>query len=274
MKPMVKPDEVTLFNDYILLYIGSILSIYHDAEDVLKRLDYYFNLKPGSLGYPDIYLEVKLQKIKMHNVVWAWIFISERYVHESVKNVKKYLAQNLGGWWKFSGVPFSIGYLQELSESSVLEHFMESYYRSWIRILGWMVEIGRIYINTEVILLSSQLVLLQEGHFDTVFQIFAYLRQKYNSRLGFDTTHPYIDMSYFREFDWKQLYGDAMEEITPNTSEPMGKEVDLQIYVDSDHTGDKFTRLSRTGFIIFINTALIRCLYKKQPTIQTSFYGD
>ena len=37
----------------------------------------------------------------------------------------------------------------------------------------------------------------------------AYLKQKHNSRLVFDPTYPKIDESFFKDFDWKDFYGDA-----------------------------------------------------------------
>ncbi len=54
---------------------------------------------------------------------------------------------------------------------------------------------------------------------------------------------------------------------------PLGKEVDIRMMVDSDHAGDKQTRRSRTGFLIYCNMALIIWLYKRQPTIETSVFG-
>jgi hypothetical protein len=43
--------------------------------------------------------------------------------------------------------------------------------------------------------------------------------------------------------------------------------------VDSDHAGEKRTRRSRTGFLIYCNMALIIWLSKRQPTIETSVFG-
>ncbi|EJK60248.1 hypothetical protein THAOC_19435 [Thalassiosira oceanica] len=45
------------------------------------------------------------------------------------------------------------------------------------------------------------------------------------------------------------------------------------MYVDSDHAGEKKTRRSRTGFFIFLNSALIQWLSRRQPTIETSVFG-
>jgi hypothetical protein len=55
---------------------------------------------------------------------------------------------------------------------------------------------------------------------------------------------------------------------------PLGCKVDLRMMVDADHAGDKKTRQSRTEFLIFVNTALIDWLSKKQPTIETSVFGS
>ena len=61
--------------------------------------------------------------------------------------------------------------------------------------------------------------------------------------------------------------------IPPNAPDPRGKSVYLHMWVDSDHAGDKVTRRSRAGYFIFLNTALINWLSKKQATIQGSVFG-
>ena len=61
--------------------------------------------------------------------------------------------------------------------------------------------------------------------------------------------------------------------IPPNAPDPRGKSVDVRMWVDSDHARDKTTRQSRTGYFIFMNTALIDWLSKKQATIESSVFG-
>ncbi len=63
------------------------------------------------------------------------------------------------------------------------------------------------------------------------------------------------------------------EAIPPVMPPPLGKDVDLRMMVDSDHAGDKRTRRSRTGFIIFCNLAPVIWLSKQQGTIETSVSG-
>jgi len=55
--------------------------------------------------------------------------------------------------------------------------------------------------------------------------------------------------------------------------EPLGKDLDVRMFCDSDHAGEKRTRRSHTGFLIFCNMALIDLISKKQARIETSVFG-
>jgi hypothetical protein len=82
-----------------------------------------------------------------------------------------------------------------------------SFYQTQIGVLRWCVELGRVDIITEVLELSSYLAMPREGHLEAVFHLFNYLEKKHNARVVFDPTYPMIDMSDFKECDWKQFYG-------------------------------------------------------------------
>ena len=47
----------------------------------------------------------------------------------------------------------------------------------------------------------------------------------------------------------------------------------MRIFVDSEHVGDKLTRQSRTGYIIFLNNDPIAWLSNKQASIENSVFG-
>ena len=120
-----------------------------------------------------------------------------------------------------------------------------------------MVELGRVDIAAEISLLSSHLAYPREGHLDAALQVMAYFKQKHNSHLIFDPTYPNIDMSSFLTYDWTEFYWDVQEAIPHDMPEPLGKDIDVCMFCDSDYTGEKRTRHSRTGFLIFFNMALI-----------------
>ncbi len=139
--------------------------------------------------------------------------------------------------------------------------------------MRWMVELGRVDIAVEVSMLSSYLAYPREGHLEAAIHVMGYLRLKHNIRLIFNPTYPDIDLDYFPSFDWTEFYGDVTEAILTDMPQPLGKEVDIQMMVDSDHAGDKQTQHSCTGFLIYCNMALIIWLSKRQPTIEMSVFS-
>jgi hypothetical protein len=69
------------------------------------------------------------------------------------------------------------------------------------------------------------------------------------------------------------MYSDVNEMIPSDAPIPRGKEVDLRLFVDSDHAGEQFTRRSRTGFVIYLDMAPIVWFSKRQPTVESSVFG-
>lgn len=70
------------------------------------------------------------------------------------------------------------------------------------------------------------------------------------------------------------FYGDVKEAMPPNAPKPLGKEVELRMFVDLDYAGDKTTRRSRTSFMIYMNMTLINWINKKQPTAESAVFGS
>ena len=89
----------------------------------------------------------------------------------------------------------------------------------------------------------------------------------------FDPAYPSIDKTNFQEHEWKRLYRDVNEAIPSNCPKPLGREVDLRMFMDSYHATDETTRRSRTGYFIYVNLTLVKWLSKKQATIETSVFG-
>ena len=274
-KHEIRPSDNHKYYSYMLLYVDDALCIHHDGKSALEGLDRYFQMKEGSIGDPDLYLGAKLRKVTLPNGVQAWSTSPSKYIQEAVKNVEEHLHNECGGrkLAKRATAPFPRDYAPELDMSPVLDSKRANYYQSLMGVLQWMVEIGRVDMVTEVSMMASQLAMPREEHLECLFHMFAYLKIKHNSRMVFDPTYPDIDKSQFKECDWKPFYSSAKEAVPGNAPEPRGKDVDLRLFVDSDHAGDTVTRRSRTGFFIFMNMALVSWYSKKQSTIETSVFG-
>ena len=277
LKPDVHPDGEAYYR-YILAYIDDILSIGVDATKELDKLDYYFKMKSGSVGDPDNYLGNKLKKTVLPNGVEAWGLSSSKYVQEAIANVERYLEANpsMGKTLKQKQVksPWPSGYEAELDTSEELNGKDATFYQHLVGVCHWIVELGRVDVITEVSILASYLCNPRDGHMDAALHLYSYLKAHHNARLVLDPSYPEdLDQFDFIKRNWEHFYGDVKEDLPPDMPKPLGKEVDLRLWVDSSHANDKSNRRSRTGFFIYLNSALIQWLSKKQPTIETSVFG-
>ena len=92
------------------------------------------------------------------------------------------------------------------------------------------------------------------GELDEVVNVMAHVGERYDSRLVYDPLNPGMDHNIFKECDWSEFYGDAKEAIPVNVTKPQDKEVDIEMFVDGDHAGDKESCRSRTSFFIHKHT--------------------
>ncbi|CAJ1959784.1 unnamed protein product [Cylindrotheca closterium] len=265
--PMTRPD-------YGFEYVDNILMIHHDAMGALKKIDKAFMLKPDSVGDPDIYLGAKFRTTTLKNGVIAYSSSPSKYVQENVRLVSNYLEEHHGTRLKKGSrarSPLPNNYCPELDMTEELEGEEASYFQSLVGILRLMVELGRIEIITEVSMLASHLALPRRGHLESIFHMFAYLKAHHNATIVMDPSYPQIDHSVFKTCNWSDMYPGATEPIPPNTSEPQGKSIDVILYADSDLAGDNITR--RSGYMIYVNNALVIAHSKKQAWIETSVFG-
>ena len=269
------PDTGEPYYRYVLLYVDDILCCGIKATEELEALDYYFQMKPGSIGDPDIYLGNKLKPTIMENGVIAWGLSSSKYVKEAIANVERYLATNtIGKGLKKVRTPWPAGYEAELDSSEELDGELLTFYQHLIGVLHWIVELGRVDLITEVSVLAGYLASPRDGHMDAALHVYSFLKDKYNARLVLDPSYPDdIDEDNFLRRDWDGYYGDVQEEMPPDMPKPLGKDVDVRLFVDASHANDKVNRRSRTGYFVFLNKALIQWCSKKQPTVETSVFG-
>jgi hypothetical protein len=108
-----------------------------------------------------------------------------------------------------------------------------------------------------------------------VYHIFLYLSKHAKSRLVFDDATPMVDESIFLgDTDWRDFYGDVVEEDPRAMPEPLGKSVQISCFVDANHAGNVVTRRSHTGILIYVQNAPIIWYSKKQNTVEASTFGS
>jgi len=72
-----------------------------------------------------------------------------------------------------------------------------------------------------------------------------------------------------------RIFEDRIEaqDLHGNAPKPRGRYVTTHCFVDANHAGDKKTRKSVTGILIFVNSAPITFYSKKQNTVEASTFG-
>ena len=125
-------------------------------------------------------------------------------------------------------------------------------------------------------MLSSSLALPHEGHLEQVYHIFGYLKKYHNTEMVFDPSDPVVDPTSFVMQDWSntEFDHDNKEEIPQDMPESRGMGFVIRAYVDADHAGDCITRRSRTGFLVYLNSAPAYWCSKKQGSCETSTFGS
>ena len=106
-----------------------------------------------------------------------------------------------------------------------------------------------------------------------------YLDIHYDNVITFDPQELHISPELHQDALEKgrvlhSLYPDANDEVPPNAPEPRGKAVQINCFVDSDHAGDRITRRSHTGIIMYINKSPISWFTKRQNTVESSTFGS
>ena len=125
--------------------------------------------------------------------------------------------------------------------------------------------------------MSSHIALPRVGHLEQVLHIFGYLKQHHNAELVFDPTPPEIDHSAFCRRDWSTSeFGhlEQKEEIPGNAPKPRGLGLTTSAQVDASHGCDTVTRRSRSGFLVWVNSALVCWFSKKQTSVESSSFGS
>jgi hypothetical protein len=137
-----------------------------------------------------------------------------------------------------------------------------------------MVELGHLDIYVNIALLSSFLTQPHRGHMEAIEAIYGYLKHHDKSTMVFDDAEIPWNDNDFPHYDWEDFYKDAKEEIPPNALEPRGAIVQINAFVDANHTRNQLTRRSHTGILIYLNTAPIIWFSKAQTTVESSTFGS
>ena len=270
-----KPDGQAYY-EYLLVYVDDVLVVSHDPEKIMKAIGKRFEIKNNEYGPPTIYLGAGISKITVDEQE-CWSMESSKYVKAAVQTIKDLLAEDgrelKTGNRRHKG-PLPPNYQPELDTTHECDEVHASRFRQIIGIFRWAIELGRFDIMIEVSLMSQYQAAPREGHLEALYHIAQFLEKNPMKRVVFDPRRVKLDESTFAHGDWTEFYGDVKEEDPPDMPEPLGEPVVMTCFVDANHAGNKVTRRSHTGIIIFLNNAVIQVYSKRQNTVESSTFGS
>jgi hypothetical protein len=243
------------------------------VDKVINELSQHFELKvaPDPGEQEQRYLGAMIGKYQFSDGSTAWYMSAEEYLKKAIPTVEEVWDEKL---YKKVSSPLPKGYHPEVDTTPLLSQDDAQLYASYIGILQWAQEIGRIDLAQAVGLMSRFRAAPREGHMMAVLHIFGYVKGHMRSKIVFDPAYRDWNHIDWVEADWKEFYPNATEPIPPNMPEPRGNEVQIQMFCDAAHATCLATRRSTTGVIIFVNGAPIRWYSKRQNTVESSTFGS
>jgi hypothetical protein len=253
--------------DYVCTHVDDFMIVGRDPQAVMDMIQAIYAVK--SIGPPDYYLGNDYKKDRKGR----WCIGCKKYLVEAIKRVERMF----GSLNKYSN-PMETGDHPELDESEVMNDDGHRKFQMLMGILVWVVTIGRIDVAHSTSSLSRFTACPREGHLDRALRVFGYLKKRPNRRVVVDSRDPIyrggedaVDLDFTKVL--ADNYPDAVEEIDVNLPKPLIDEMEITVFVDSDHAHDKVSRRSITGIIIFVGRTPVVYSSKRQGAIETSTYG-
>ena len=281
--------DMTAYYEYLVVYVDDIICVSEDPSKWMKILGTRYRLR--DVGVPIRFLgsDIKRKQYIDENgyQAYCWAFGSDTYVKDACNlaesQMKKHGITYPSTRRHGSSSPFSSQmYRPELDSTEFCNENLTTMYQNLVGVLRWIIELGRIDIHLETSLLSQYLAQPRLGHLKQACNIFRYLKRVNSAYVVMDPTkwdiewtgdkgeaHPKQRAQYMKE-----LYPDARDNMPHDMPKPLGNSVNISCFVDADHAGNKLTRRSHTGVIIFLNSAPILWYSKRQNTVESSTFGS
>ena len=254
-----------------MVYVDDLLIISHRADAILHILENHFKYRLKDVGPPKRYLGATIEKINIDGMD-TWSMSAREYLEKAIPIIEERfgtLRQN-----NKITTPLPKDYHPELDNSEFLNDEYIEVYQSYIGILRWGVELGRIDLCHACSLMARFAAAPRTDHLTKLLGVFAYVKKHLQSRIVFNhRTRDWKNIQWLQH-DWKEFYPDAHEAIPTNAPPPRGKPVQINMFCDASHATDLITRRSTTGIIIFLQGTPIIWYSKRQNTIESSTFGS
>lgn len=274
-RPAVKANGEKYY-EYLLTYVDDCLVVSEHPRKIIDILrdEYEYRIKDDEP--PSRYLGATTGLYDLGDRS-AWFMSAQGYLEKAIGEVERKWGpmKKLFGDRSKLDIPVAAGYHPELDQSRILDDDETQLYQSYIGIIRWAVELGRIDLAHAAGVMARFSACPREGHLAVVLKMFAYCKKHNQSKIVFDPRYADMDGMEWANYDWKEFYPDVRHEILPpRMPEPRGRSVRISMFCDAAHASCAVTRRSTTGIIFFVNRAPISWYSKRQNTIESSVFGS
>ena len=195
---------------------------------------------------------------------------------------RKYIEKMLANYKRICGTnptprqsPMEKNDHPELDSSEELNLEDTKIYQSLIGALQWVIQIGRLDVQTAVMTLSRFRAAPRTGHLERVKRIHGYLSKMRDGIIRIDTEEPDYSNIPNKLHDWDYTcYGDVKEELPKNAPRALGKPILMTSFVDANLYHDMITGRAVTGIIHMFNKTPVDWFSKLQNTAETATFGS
>jgi hypothetical protein len=250
--------------DFIVCYVDDFICVSDDPEHYITELGKVFTLKDvsseggrflgGDRGYERGFRTAG----------------SESYVKEAISKMeRKY------GPLSKTKTPIPPNDEPELDESEPCGDADRKQYQAMIGIGTWCVQLGRTDICYGICSLSRFAAAPRVGHLQRLRRLMGYLKLNPKRYIVMDYNDPVLPEPKTKTNveEFRQVYPDAHEVIDPHSPEALIDEMEINIFVDSDHAHDKKSRRSVTGIIVFMGSTPVYWTSSRQGHCEGSTYS-
>jgi hypothetical protein len=259
MRMAFNPITKASYWEYLLVYVDDLLAIGSDPRATLYTLETDCNYVLKDFGPPTRYLGASIGTYNLDNTMTCFFMAPYQYLVNAIVVVEGNLQKHGIKLHSIrSDVPMTPGYHPEVDTSDPLDADATNLYQSYVGILRWCIELGRIDICLALGKLSSYLACPRIGHMEAVLQVFSYLSKH----------------SHWLHLDWKEFYPDAVGQLPHGMPIPLGKPIHMNMFCDASHMPDLVTRRSTTGSLMYLCGAPLVWYSKRHKTVESSTFGS
>ena len=275
-RPAIRKDGRSYY-EYVLVYVDDLIHVSEDPSILMKDLQDEHNYRLKDIMEPDRYLGAKFGKYTLPDGTITYYMSAELYLEKAIPVIEERFGGKLTSMFRTSrySTPAPSDFHPELDTTDFMDADGTNLYQSYIGILRWAVELGRIDVAHFASVMSKFSALPREGHLAALIRGFAYLKTNIHYCIVFDPFERNFTDIQESPADWQQFYPDVEGELKPPLMpEPRGLPFQITLFCDAAHATDLTTRRSTTGFIVLIMGTPIYWFSKRQATIESSTFGS